>query len=455
MLRRAYRWLDERLDLGALSRQHLEYLLPPGVNWLHTLGSAALFLFLLQVITGIFLAIYYVPTPDHAYESVQYLSTRIAFGGFIRGVHYWASNLMVVIVLLHLLRVFCYGAYKKPREANWVVGVLLLLVVLGFGFTGYLLPWDQKGYWATVVGTNLPRTIPLVGDFLAELIRGGREVGAVALARFYAAHTLLLPLLAFILIALHLFLMRRLGVAGSWRGEAGYAERRMPFYPDHAAKDATVALVLFGVIVLLALVVGAPTERRADPTDITFNPRPEWYFLFLFELLRYFRGRWEVIGAVVIPLVLTLVLLLLPFYDRRAERSPLRRPLASGLMLAGLAAFVALTLMGGAPEPTERAVAEVQVVKALPKEEHELTEEQILGRELVETLDCLDCHEIKGVGLKRGPDLTHAGLKLQEWWVLEHFKDPQAFVPDSEMPAYDYLSDEELEALTAYVMSLE
>ncbi|MFQ5927497.1 MAG: cytochrome bc complex cytochrome b subunit, partial [Terriglobia bacterium] len=252
MLQRAYRWLDERLDLRALSRQHLEYPLPAGVNWLHTLGSAALFLFLVQVATGIFLAIYYVPSPDQAYDSVRYLSSRIAFGGFIRGVHYWSANLMVIVLLLHVLRVFFYGAYKKPREVNWVIGVLLLVLVLGFGFTGYLLPWDQKGYWATVVGTNLPRTIPVLGDYLVRFIRGGQEVGAVALARFYAVHTLVLPAFTLSLIAVHLFAMRRVGVAGSWRGEASHGEGRLPFYPDHAAKDATVALVLFGLIVTLA-----------------------------------------------------------------------------------------------------------------------------------------------------------------------------------------------------------
>lgn len=453
MLQGVYRWLDERLDLRAFS-QHLERPLPAGVNWLHTLGTATLFLFLLQVTTGIFLSIYYVPTPDHAYDSVQYVGTRVAFGAFIRGVHSWSASLLVVLVLVHLLRVFFYGAYKKPREANWVVGVLLLVLVLSSAFTGYLLPWDQTAYWGTVVGTNLPRTIPVIGDFMVRLIRGGPEVGAVALARFHAVHTLLLPVLTISLVVIHLFLTWRTGLAGSWRGEAAQRKRR-PYYPDHAAKDATVALGLMAIIVALALTVGAPTEPRADPTDITFNPRPEWYFLFLFQLQKYFQGRWEVVAAVLVPLAMTLALLLLPFYDRRAERKPTRRPLACGLMLAGVATYSILTLMGAAPEPVEKAMPEERIVAALPREERELTEEEELGRQLTERLDCLDCHQIEGIGLKRGPDLTHVGIKLQRWWVLEHFIDPHAFVPDSEMPAYDYLSDEELEALTDYMMSLE
>jgi quinol-cytochrome oxidoreductase complex cytochrome b subunit len=192
----------------------------PKVNWFYTLGSATLFVAVNQAVTGILLTIYYVPTPDHAYDSVQYITTQVAGGWLIRGLHHWGASVMVVLVVLHMLRVIIYGAYKYPREVTWMTGVVLLLVVIGFGFTGYLLPWDQKSYWATTVGTRIAGVVPFLGDWILRIMRGGNDLSAVTLARFFGAHVWVLPATLLLLVGTHLFLVIRNGISEIPKREA-------------------------------------------------------------------------------------------------------------------------------------------------------------------------------------------------------------------------------------------
>ncbi|MCL5612037.1 MAG: cytochrome b N-terminal domain-containing protein [Chloroflexi bacterium] len=205
-------WLDERVGWrqvwGVIFLRQI-----PKVNWFYTLGSATLFLAVNQAVTGILLTLYYVPTPDHAYDSVQYITTQVAMGWLIRGLHHWGASAMVVVVVLHMLRVIFYGAYKYPREVTWITGVALLLVVIGFGFTGYLLPWDQKAYWATTVGTRIAGTPPIIGDYLLRIMRGGPDLSAVTLARFFGAHIWVLPATLALLIGVHLYLVIKIGIS--------------------------------------------------------------------------------------------------------------------------------------------------------------------------------------------------------------------------------------------------
>jgi quinol-cytochrome oxidoreductase complex cytochrome b subunit len=205
-------WLDERLGISAIHQILFDRKVPK-VNWWYTVGSATLFLFALQVLTGVFLTVYYVPSPDHAYASVQYITDEVAFGWLIRGIHHWGASLMVVFVFVHMLRTFFMGAYKFPREATWITGVFLLLATLGMGFSGYLLPWNQRAYWATTVGTEIAGTVPLVGDFLVRLLRGGPELSALTLTRFFAAHIWFLPAAVLVLIGVHLYLVIRIGIS--------------------------------------------------------------------------------------------------------------------------------------------------------------------------------------------------------------------------------------------------
>jgi len=212
MATRIYEWLDERLGLKTIYDVVLDRKIPK-VNWAFTLGSASLFLVVTQGVTGILLSAYYVPHPEQAYDSIQYIMNDVSFGWLIRGIHHWGATLMVVLVFLHMLRTFFYAAYKYPREITWITGVLLLLVTLGMGFTGYLLPWNQRAFWATTVGTSIVETIPWIGTFLMEALRGGAELSTLTLARFFSAHVWILPAALLSILGVHLYLVVKLGIS--------------------------------------------------------------------------------------------------------------------------------------------------------------------------------------------------------------------------------------------------
>ncbi len=212
MASRLANWLDERLAW----RQVWDAIFlrkVPKINWLFTLGSATLFVGVNQAVTGILLTLYYVPTPDHAYNSVQYITTEVTAGWLIRGLHHWGASALVVLTVLHMLRVIFHGAYKYPREVTWWTGVGLLLIVIGFGFTGYLLPWDQKAYWATTVGTRIAEVTPVIGNWILRIMRGGEELSAVTLARFFGVHIWVLPATVLLLVGAHLYLIIHIGIS--------------------------------------------------------------------------------------------------------------------------------------------------------------------------------------------------------------------------------------------------
>ena len=218
-------WLEERSGLVGGIRYFLFRKVPGDINWMQTLGSAALTAFLVQAITGVILAMYYKPTPTDAYPSIQNITDHVTLGWMVRGMHRWGASVFIILMFLHMGRVFLFGAYKYPRELNWIVGVLILVMGMMEGFTGYLLPWDQTAYWATVVGINLNGTAPFLGPFLAQFLRGGQEIGADTLTRFYSLHMLLIPGGIMALIGLHLYLVIRLGVTSPpWSREAAGAE---------------------------------------------------------------------------------------------------------------------------------------------------------------------------------------------------------------------------------------
>jgi quinol-cytochrome oxidoreductase complex cytochrome b subunit len=212
MASRLFQWLDDRLGLSTIYNTTLDRKVPK-VNWFYTLGSASLFLFVMQAVTGIFLAVYYVPSPENAYNSIQYIMNEVAFGWLIRGIHHWGATLMVIFVFLHMLRTFFFAAYKFPREITWLTGVILMLATLGMGFTGYLLPWNQRSYWATTVGTEIAGTVPVIGDFIMRVLRGGTDLSGVTLARFFAVHIWFIPAIIVALIGVHMYLVIRIGIS--------------------------------------------------------------------------------------------------------------------------------------------------------------------------------------------------------------------------------------------------
>jgi quinol-cytochrome oxidoreductase complex cytochrome b subunit len=212
MVQSVLTWLDERLGLTTIYNTVLDRKIPQ-VNWWFTLGSASLFLFMIQGITGMLLTVYYVPSPASAYDSIQYIMTGVQFGWLIRGIHHWGASLMVLVVFIHMLRTFFYGAYKFPRELTWLTGVVLLLATLGMGFTGYLLPWNQRAYWATTVGTSIAGTVPFIGEWIIAVLRGGSDLSAVTLARFFAVHIWWLPATIAAMIGIHLYMVIRIGIS--------------------------------------------------------------------------------------------------------------------------------------------------------------------------------------------------------------------------------------------------
>ena len=454
-------WLQARLSTREQLTRFLYRRLPEGTTWWHTLGSAALFLILVQTVTGFFLAFYYVPSPEHAYDSLIYIQRELPFGTFVRGLHRWGSSLVVVVVFLHLLRVFFMGAYKYPRELSWVVGVVLFLLVMLFGFTGYLLPWDQKAYWATVVGTHVAQTAPLVGDYLWRILQGGAEVGARTLGRFYAAHVLILPAVLYAFILIHVSMVIYQGIAPTPTGDLrrirkeDYArlyeasKGRGETFLEHLLRDGVVAFLLLMLLAWMAATWTIPTEEVADPASTTYVPRPEWYFYFLFELLWLFWGKWVPVATFYIPLAAVLLLFLLPFYDRTPGRSPLRRPLASGIATAALAAVAFLTYQGAtAPAPPAAGAA-------LPKEVAALPPELTKGREVYEAQGCSACHVVRGTGTAAGPELTRVGARRDAAWLKRFIRDPTAVRPDAAMPPYSDLPEGDLNDLVGYLASLK
>ena len=438
MASRLYQWLDSRLNLKAVEHSLLDESIPGGASWIYVFGSATLFLFVLQAITGMFLAIYYAPTPDHAYDSVQFIENQVTFGWFVRGLHHWGASGMVIAVGLHMLQVFLYGAFKPPREMMWMVGVVLFLLVMGFAFTGYLLPWDQTAYWATQVGINMMGTVPFVGDFLVKVMRGGETLGALTLSRFFAVHVLFLPAVIVMGIMLHLFILRRVGPAGPWDEQKGKASSE-PFYPRQVYMDAVVMLGIFAMLAVLAVLVPFPLADKANPSDTSFVPVPEWYFLFYYELLKHVHGPMEPLATWVLPGLAVLVMLLWPFLDwKKTVRAPASRPV--GMALAVLFLVFVFSMLG-------ISLKNLYAVKRVdPAIAH--------GQALVKQLGCQGCHRIHGTGGAVGPDLSYVGDRRPDRaWHLKHFRDPPSVSPGSIMPKFP-LTDQELNDLTSYILSL-
>ncbi|MCU0877131.1 MAG: cytochrome b N-terminal domain-containing protein [Pirellulaceae bacterium] len=327
MIRALREWADDRLGLSATIHEALYERIPSGARWRYITGSMLVFAFVTQAVTGIFLWMAYSPSSQTAYESVWYIQHQMAGGWLVRGVHHFMAQAMVVVMALHMLQVVWDGAYRKPREVNYWLGLVLMQLVLGLGLTGYLLPWDQKGYWATNVATNLATLVPVVGKDVQQLAVGGNEYGHHTLTRFFAMHAGVLPALLVIFLALHIALFRKHGITA--KETPGRPDDY--FWPRQVLLDAVGCLVLLGIVLLCVVHFdvsgvasgnlpeahkGAELGAPADPSEAYSAARPEWYYLFLFQLLKYFPGSSEVIGAIVLPGVAMTILFLIPFIGR-------------------------------------------------------------------------------------------------------------------------------------------
>jgi ubiquinol-cytochrome c reductase cytochrome b subunit len=430
-------WLNERTGHRDLIRHALDEPVIGGARWMYVFGSALTLSLVVQVVTGWLLMSAYAPSATTAWASVAHISYSMSMGWLVRGLHHFGAQAMVVLVFLHLVQTALVGAYKKPREVNWLLGLGLLGLTMGFALTGYLLPWDQKGYWATRVATNIVGTVPLVGSWMQGVLVGGAEYGHMTLTRFYALHVAVLPALTVLLFVAHVALFRRHGVTPPAGADMSKVDR---FYPKQVAMDLAAGVVALAVIFALTMGVrgGAPLDAPADPSS-DYPARPEWYFLSLFELLKYFHGNLEPVGAVGLPLLIVGYLVALPFIDKRPDRSVKRRlAYLAPLALIGLAT-VGLTLKSMRDDAndeafqrsrklaTTRSERAAALFKAGVPPEGPLammrSDPQTRGPELFAT-HCASCHKLNELappdGKLTAPDLTDFGSKAWALRVLDH-----------------------------------
>ncbi len=468
-------WLDHRTGIDSLLRHALDEPIPGGAKIAYVFGSGLLFLFLSQVVTGVFLTMYYVPSADHAHTTVAYITKEVTGGSFLRSIHAYGSSAIVIVLLLHIIQTFFYGSYKGRRELVWVAGCVLLALMLGMAFTGYLLPWDQKAFFASTVGTNILSEIPWVGHWLKELLRGGTEMGTLTVSRFFMLHVFIIPACIFAFVAMHVYSFRKAGAAGPVKADP--ISPNLPtetFYPKQLVMDMGFATLIIVALGFLAYVWPTQLGPIADPADTQFLPRPEWYYIPIFQYLKYWHGSTAVIGILAIPGIVGLLLVGLPFFDRSLERRPWKRPISVGLftvILLGLAALGVishhqdLSDPGVAAQLKAQRQAEVEFMKA--KFQPELSggslaaqntalanPEAAKGKEIFESQGCNACHGDNGVGTAAAPKLIGIGAKYDAAKLQALLLHPTAKMTAGGMPTPD-LKDDEMKQLIAYLQSLK
>ena len=345
-------WLDERVDVGEIQEFIRHKVVPVHRHtvWYY-FGGMTLFLFTIQVCTGILLLLYYRPSAEEAYESVQFIVTEVQFGWLIRSIHSWSANLMIATLMIHLFSVYFTQAYRKPRELTWVSGMILLGIALFFGFSGYLLPWNTLAYFATKVGTDVAGQVPVVGHLMARILRGGEDVTGATLSRFYGIHVAILPLLTTGVLGLHLFLVQKQGMSIPVELErSGRPPKTMPFFPNFLLRDLVGWLTALAVLAALAAYFPWELGFKADPfAPAPAGIRPEWYFMYMFQTLKYIPAKIGPIDGELVGImgfsIGGLFLLLVPFLDRRSaggEKSPLFIWIGVGIVIY----IVVLSVLG-------------------------------------------------------------------------------------------------------------
>jgi len=352
-------WLETRIGLDELIRSQLtEYRVPKNINLFYTLGIVAFVAYLVQSLTGILLLFYYIPNDKDAFQSIQFIMNHVPYGWLFRLMHVVGSNLMVVVVILHMASAFFLGSYKKPRELTWVVGALMFLPTLGFCLSGYLLPWSQLSFWATTVVTNIPTAFPLCGELVCKILRGSENISGFTLNRFFAVHVAFLPPVLMTLLGVHVFLVRRIGISAPPAEQEGEKEWKgfrhedhpdgAPFYPYFVSKEAFMITLYF--IIMFSIIAFAPAlflppdaTIPADPFSTPEHIRPEWYFLAPYEMLKLIPNRFL---GIAIQLVMVMVFILWPFIDQSKQYNILKRPLLLATFFGIIIIWIGLTLGG-------------------------------------------------------------------------------------------------------------
>ena len=457
-------WLDQRLKLGASIRETAEHPVPrESASWFYVFGSAALTVFALQLVTGILLALIYVPSAGEAWNSLQVLNHQITLGWFIRALHGWGSDFMLAIVLIHMVQVFLFGAYKFPRELTWIMGVLLLLVTLGMAFTGQVLRFDQDAYWGLGIGASISSRVPVMGPLIVKLLLGGPIIGGATLSRFFALHVFVIPGLLIAFVSIHLLLVLKLGInewpmPGRIVRRATYLQeyhelthkQGVPFVPQAIWKDAVFSGFILLSIAACAVVYGPfGPGGQPDPTIIQTAPRPDFFFLWVYALLSYLPPSAETPILLIVPAVAIVGLLALPFVAGEGEKHWKRRPIAVLSVLLIAVALGTLTQLG---EHTPWSpVMDAWSSQPIPAE-------YLMGRTALErrgalvfqAKQCHNCHSLDGKGGKRGPALDRVAVRLTQDQLIR-----QVIQGGGNMPAYGKnLTPAETNALVAFLETL-
>jgi ubiquinol-cytochrome c reductase cytochrome b subunit len=457
-------WFEERLQLRKLILPSATHPVPrSSASWWYVFGSATLIIFMLQIVTGICLALVYVPSASQAHASLEFLNYEQALGWFLRAMHFWGSNFMVAVMSIHMIQVFLFGAYKYPRELTWIIGVFLLLCTLGMAFTGQVLRWDQDAYWGLGIGVAMIGRMPVIGAQLVHLVLGGPIIGAETLSRFFALHVFVIPGLLFGLVGLHLLLVLRVGInewpmPGRLVDKATYRKRYeedvkkdgVPFFPVAAQKD-----MVFGGLVILAIVMCAAIlgpegpNGPADPTLIRTVPRPDFYFLSLFALFALLPPYMETFLILVGPVVAIALLIALPFLAGTGDKSFRRRPMAVTSVIVILLILGVLSYLGakspwspvmdawsGAPVPVRYIAGRTPL--------------ELQGALVLQNKQCRNCHSLGGEGGLRGPALDGVASRLTRDLLIR-----QVLQGGGNMPAYGKnLAPAEVTALAAFLGTL-
>jgi ubiquinol-cytochrome c reductase cytochrome b subunit len=461
VLSEARKWINQRFGLEPIKENAL-YRRVPRTPWYYGDGATLALLFGVQVATGAMMMLSYSPHPDTAYASVEYITRQQTLGWFVRAIHYWSAGLMTVMIVWHVLRQILVAGYKSPREGTWLIGVILFVLVWVMGYTGYVLRWDERAIYALTVSLHMFYRVPLIGEYLVLIVQGGREITGVTLTRIYAVHVILVPLALLALVGYHLYLVMYNGVTSP-------AERKQPvksaeeqkalyhrqahdpkegetFHPSTTFQSGLMALIVFGVVVILALTLGpAPLLPEANRLDVALPAEEWWWWWFsgLIALLPAWMAPWFV---VVFPVGLIGAMLLLPFIDRRPQRGIRKRPLA---VLFVVFTIIALLWLSDYRRRSPFMGWPDQMLPMVPPE-IALAPQAELGRQLFATYSCNACHSIAGHGRQVGPDLARMGDRYSQAELRQYILHPPEGIP---MPSYaGRISDEDLDRIVDFVL---
>jgi ubiquinol-cytochrome c reductase cytochrome b subunit len=464
LIKRTYGWLEHRLQLEGPVMDAANHPVPRNsASWWYVFGSAAFTLLLLQIVTGILLAIVYVPSAGQAWSSLESLNHQLELGWFLRAMHGWGSNFMVAVVLIHMAQVFMFGAYKYPRELTWILGVFLLLMTLGMAFTGQVLRFDQDAYWGLGIGASITSRIPFVGGSLVHLLLGGPIIAGATLSRFFALHVFVIPGSMLFFAALHVWMVLKLGI-NEWPAPGRIVRRStylgeyrtlthedgVPFVPAALWKDAVFSAAIVAAVVVCAFVFGPyGPSGQPDPTIIQTVPKPDFFFLWIYSALAYLPPEMETPFILIVPLIGIAVLLGLPFYAGEGEKSWHRRPVAVMVLCAVAVSWGVLTHLATFT-PWSPHMDAWSSDPVPPKYLHDATPLVRQGAVIFQSKQCRNCHAIGNMGGQRGPALDSVATRMTEDQMIR-----QVIQGGGNMPAYGKnLSPPEVTALVSFLKAL-